>query len=63
MKEYKAERLVHAGSTLESVNNSLNIAALGDWELVCVSEGFAYYVRERRTAAALEAAEKGERDG
>lgn len=48
MKEYKVERLIHDGSSLQSIENSLNIAAMADWDLVCVSEGFAIYVRERQ---------------
>lgn len=61
MKEYKAERLIrNMTSSIESINNSLNIAALSDWELVCVSEGMAYYVRESK-ANAIEAATNTEK--
>ena len=50
MKEYKAQ-LIGVGiqqASATSIENSLNIAALERWELVCVSDGWAFYVRERQ---------------
>jgi len=59
--EYKVERF---SASLPSIENSLNIAAFADWELVCVAASLAFYKRERKplvtNAATTKAAEKGE---
>lgn len=49
MKEYKSERLIGLEQmSKQMLENTLNIAAMADWELVCVSDGWAFYVRERK---------------
>ena len=51
MKEYKAE---YVGTALQQqsktmLENFLNIAAIAGWELICVSDGWAFYIRERQS--------------
>lgn len=55
MKEYKSERLIGLEQTSQQMlENTLNIAAMADWELVCVSDGWAFYVRERKPSQETE---------